>query len=197
VNPQTGSPVRRRSLLRLTALPVAVFAGLAVTFAVGLFREDPSRVPSALIGKPVPNFNLSPLAGLERNGLQLPGLKSDDLAAGTVTVVNVWASWCAPCREEHPVLVQLSKKPEFRLVGINYKDKTGNALRFLGALGNPFERVGTDPAGKAAVDWGVYGVPETFIVDGKGTIRFKWIGPMTPDALRDRILPEITKAGSG
>ena len=113
----------------------------------------------------------------------MPGLSDADLKAGQVTVVNIWASWCAPCRVEHPTLMDLSKDPSIRVVGVNYKDNPENARRFLGQLGNPYAAVGADTAGRAAIDWGVYGVPETFIVGADGTIRHKHIGPLTPQGL--------------
>jgi cytochrome c biogenesis protein CcmG, thiol:disulfide interchange protein DsbE len=170
-----GQP--RRRLLYL--VPLIVFAVLAVLFLVRLFAGDPSRVPSALIGKPVPAFALEPLPGLTEGGQPVPGLSDADLK-GRVTVVNVWASWCAPCRQEHPALIDLAKDPSVRVVGINYKDNPENARRFLGSLGNPFAAVGVDPSGRAAIDWGVYGVPETFVIGPNGTIRHKHIGPLTP-----------------
>lgn len=175
----------RRRRLVMALLPVVVFAGLAVLFVIGLTRDDPSRVPSVLIGKPVPAFDLPPLAGMTRNGLAVPGLKSSDLAHGQTTLVNVWASWCGPCREEHPQLMALAALDGLRVVGINYKDEPENARRFLGALGSPFAAIGVDRSGRTAVDWGVYGVPETFIVDGRGIIRHKFIGPITRSAYDD------------
>lgn len=175
---------RRRRLL-MGLLPIVVFAGLAVLFVIGLTREDPSRVPSVLIGKPAPTFDLPPLDGMTRNGLPVPGLKSSDLAQGQTTLVNVWASWCGPCRAEHPQLMALAGLDGVRVVGINYKDEPENARRFLGALGSPFAAIGVDRSGRIAVDWGVYGVPETFIVDGRGIIRHKFIGPITESAYDD------------
>lgn len=172
---------RRGRLLFL--LPVLIFAALSAIFFLRLFSGDPSRVPSALIGRPVPAFALAPLPGLAAGGQPLPGLSDADLKGGQVTVVNIWASWCAPCRVEHPVLMDLMKDPSIRVVGINYKDNPENARRFLGQLGNPYAAVGVDPAGRAAIDWGVYGVPETFIVGPGGTIRHKHIGPLTPESL--------------
>jgi cytochrome c biogenesis protein CcmG, thiol:disulfide interchange protein DsbE len=163
----------------LHLLPVLVFTGLALLFLIRLYAGDPSRVPSALIGRPAPVFVLEPLPGLTQAGQPVPGLSDADLK-GRVTVINVWASWCGPCRQEHPTLVELAKNPAIRLVGINYKDNPENARRFLGALGNPFAAVGVDPAGRAAIDWGVYGVPETFVVGPDGTIRHKHIGPLLP-----------------
>jgi cytochrome c biogenesis protein CcmG/thiol:disulfide interchange protein DsbE len=166
----------------LYLLPLLVFVALAVLFLVRLFAGDPSRIPSALVGRPAPDFALDPLPGLTRNGTPTPGLASDSLKGG-VTVVNVWASWCAPCREEHPLLMQLGNDPALRLVGIDYKDNPENARRFLGALGQPFAAVGIDPNGRTAIDWGVYGVPETFVVGPDGIIRYKHIGPLTPAAM--------------
>jgi cytochrome c biogenesis protein CcmG/thiol:disulfide interchange protein DsbE len=171
---------RRRRILFL--LPVAIFVGLALLFVFRLGGGDPSQVPSALIDKPAPKFALSPLEGLLANGQPVPGLSDADLK-GHVTVVNVWASWCGPCREEHPLLVELAKDPTIRVVGINQRDNPDNARRFLGALGNPFAAVGTDPKGRASIDWGVYGVPETFIVGPDGTIRHKHIGPLTAETM--------------
>jgi len=121
---------------------------------------------------------------------------TDAAIAGQLALVNVWASWCVPCRQEHPILLELSRDPRIVLVGINYKDKNENALRFLDELGNPFAAVGIDPVGKSAIDWGVYGVPETYLVAPDGTILFKQIGPFTEDSLRDKLLPAIEKAMS-
>ena len=150
-------------------IPLAVFAVLAGLFLVQLFRGDPSKLPSALIGRPAPEFVLPPMEGLGRNGAPVPGLSKADLL-GRVTVVNIWASWCVPCRDEHPLLIELARNPDIRVVGINYKDQAENARRFLGSLGNPFAAVGVDSAGRAAIDWGVYGVPESFIIAPDGTI---------------------------
>lgn len=180
----------RRRRLAMALLPVVVFAGLAILFVVGLRQEDPSRVPSVLIGKPAPEFDLPPLEGLTHQGAPVPGFATGDLQ-GQVTLVNIWASWCAPCRDEHPHLMTLSEVDGVRLVGINYKDEPANARRFLGALGLPYEAVGVDPDGRTFVDWGAYGVPETFIVDRRGVIRHKYIGPITPRALDETILPMI------
>lgn len=180
----------RRRRMAMALLPVIVFAGLAVLFVIGLGQEDPSRVPSVLIGKPAPEFDLPPLEGLTRQGAQVTGFATGDLQ-GNVTLVNIWASWCGPCRDEHPHLMALSKVEGVRLVGINYKDEPANARRFLGALGLPYEAVGVDADGRTFVDWGAYGVPETFIVDARGIIRHKYIGPITAKALVETILPMI------
>jgi len=181
----------RKTRAWLTLLPVAVFALLAVLFYRGL-SGNPADVPSVLINKPVPAFTLSPIAGLD-----LPGLADGDLKKGEVTLVNVWASWCVPCREEHPLLMELASRGDLRVLGINYKDDPENARRFLVTLGIPFTAVGADPNGRAAVDWGVYGVPESFLVDGQGTIRMKWIGPLTREALTKQIIPKIEEIRRG
>jgi cytochrome c biogenesis protein CcmG/thiol:disulfide interchange protein DsbE len=183
--PEAPAP---RSRLWLVLIPVIVFAALAALFWRGLYGE-PSKIPSALINKPVPDFTLAAVPGLP-----VPGLAAGDLKAGKVTVVNVWASWCAPCRIEHPLLTELAKRPDITLAGINYKDEPENAVRFLMTLGQPFAAVGMDRDGRAAVNWGVYGVPETFIVDGQGVIRYKHIGPLTPEAIAGKLSAEIEKA---
>ena len=177
-----------RSRLWLVLLPIIVFAGLALLFWKGL-SGTPNEIPSALINKPVPDFVLNPV-----DGLNAAGFSTDDLKKGKVTVVNVWASWCAPCRIEHPLLSDLAKRTDIQLFGMNYKDEPENAVRFLGTLGQPFAAVGADRDGRTAVDWGVYGVPETFIVDGKGMIRYKHIGPLTEEAIAGEMAREIEKA---
>ncbi|CDO59535.1 Cytochrome c-type biogenesis protein CcmG/DsbE,thiol:disulfide oxidoreductase [Candidatus Phaeomarinobacter ectocarpi] len=171
-------------------VPVAVFAALAALLYLALFWGDPSEIPTALKDKPVPDFVMPPVDGLQN----MPGLASDDLKTGAPTIVNVWASWCGPCRVEHPVLMQLAERDDVRLVGLNYKDAPQNARRFLGTLGNPFQAVGADRTGRTAIDWGVYGVPETFIVDGNGIIRFKYVGPIAPADIENVILPELESA---
>jgi cytochrome c biogenesis protein CcmG/thiol:disulfide interchange protein DsbE len=180
---------RPRSRL-IFILPGLVFLGLAVLFAVQLVSgRNPAELPSVLINKPVPTFSLAPLEGLTAAGKPVPGFSNEDLKGG-VTVVNVWASWCGPCRQEHPLLVDLAKDPSIRVVGINQRDNPDNARRFLGSLGNPYAAVGVDPNGRASIDWGVYGVPETFIVGPDGTIRHKHIGPLTPEnfgAFKERL----------
>jgi cytochrome c biogenesis protein CcmG, thiol:disulfide interchange protein DsbE len=174
-------------------LPLALFVVLAVFFYVRLYAGDPSQVPSALIGKSVPEFSLPPLEGLRRLGVDIPGLSHNDLK-GKVSIVNVWASWCVPCRDEHPLLVELVKRGNVNLVGINYKDRPEQALQFLDSLGNPFLAVGVDANGRAAIDWGVYGVPETFVVGEDGTVLYKHIGPLTEVSLRAKILPFLEKS---
>lgn len=179
-------PPRRR--LWLVLLPVILFAGLAALFWRGL-SGNPSEIPSALIGKPVPEVTLPAIPEMG-----VPAFDTASLKAGGVTVINVWASWCGPCRLEHPLLQDLAKRTDIRLVGINYKDDPENARRFLGTLGQPFAAIVSDEKGRAAVDWGVYGVPETFIVDGRGIIRYKWIGPLTEEGLTGTLNTEIEKA---
>ena len=183
--------VGRRRLIVL--VPLLVFLGLVLLFLIRLYAGDPSRIPSALIGHPAPQTSLPPLAGLDRNGEGVPGI---DPAAfkGAVTVVNVWASWCVPCHDEAPLLMQLSQDSRLRVVGINYKDEPENARRFLGRYGNPFAAAGADKNGRAAIEWGVYGVPETFIVGRDARIAYKLVGPITEDNLTSVLKPEIEKA---
>ncbi len=190
-----GPPDKRRTAA--TYLPLGLFLALAVLFFVGLFSGDPSKLPSALIGKPVPALTLAPLEGLVRNGEPVPGFSHTDLARGEVTIVNVWASWCVPCIQEHPFLVKFAKQSRAPLFGINEKDKTTAARRFLGRYGNPFTAVGVDPSGKAAIEWGVYGVPETFIVSGEGTILYKHVGPIDDQIITDKLMPAVTRARQG
>jgi cytochrome c biogenesis protein CcmG, thiol:disulfide interchange protein DsbE len=180
--------VAEKRSIGFAVLPIAIFAGLALVFWKGL-SGNPSELPSVLIGKPVPEFNLPAIAGST-----VPALSSKDLETGSVSVVNIWASWCGPCRGEHPLLMELSTRNDIRLVGINNKDSAENARRFLGTLGQPFAAIGADDTGRTTIDWGSYGVPETFIVDGKGIIRFKWIGPISPEVLENILPAEIEKA---
>ncbi len=187
----TSAPSQRRTFLMV--LPLLAFGGLAVLFWFGLAGGDHSRIPSALIGKHAPEITLPPLEGLQANNAQVPGL---DPAAfkGKVSLVNVWASWCVPCHDEAPLLTELAADKRFQMVGINYKDAPDNARRFLGRYGNPFGRVGTDANGRASIEWGVYGVPETFVVGPEGTIVYKLVGPITPENYRTVLLPQMVKA---
>jgi cytochrome c biogenesis protein CcmG, thiol:disulfide interchange protein DsbE len=171
----------RRSFLVL--LPLLGFAALALLFLGGLFGGDKNRLPSALIGKTVPQIALPALEGLSQDGAPVPGFGPSDLTGGKVTLVNVFASWCAPCHAEHPLLMELAKDKRFRLLGINQKDTPENARRFLSSKGNPYGAVGIDPNGRASIEWGVYGVPETFVVRGDGTIAHKLVGPLTESNL--------------
>jgi cytochrome c biogenesis protein CcmG/thiol:disulfide interchange protein DsbE len=178
----------------LVALPAVIFAALAALFAFALFSGDPAKLPSVLIGKPAPATSLPPLAGLAEGGEPVPGFGPADLRRGDVTVVNFFASWCAPCVAEHPMLIALKQRVGVRLLGVNYKDPEPGGRRFLGRYGNPFSAVGVDANGRVAIEWGVYGMPETFVVDGKGVVAAKWVGPITDDALRAKILPAIEQA---
>lgn len=176
-------------LLLLVLLPLFIFAALAgIFFKQLLTGGDISVVPSALVGQPAPATKLPPLEGTGTAGLDSAMLK------GGVTLVNVWASWCGPCREEHPVLLGLASDDRFTILGMNYKDKPENARRFLGDVGNPYKSVGVDETGRTAIDWGVYGVPETYVVDRTGVVRYRHVGPLTPESVKSVLLPEIEKA---
>lgn len=172
-------------------LPVIVFCAIAVSLGIGL-TLDPNYVPSALVGREVPEFNLQPLPGRE------PGLSSANLR-GEVSMVNVFASWCTSCLEEHPVFMELSAKGAVPIHGINYRDDPDDALAWLDRHGDPYNRIGADRDGRAGIDWGVYGVPETFVVDRNGVVVHKHVGPVTRKALRTTILPLIRglKEGDG
>lgn len=184
---ESQKPVRPRRIFVL--LPLLIFLLLAGVFLMQLLSgRDLSVVPSALIGQMAPKTELPPL-----EGMQVPGLNSADFT-GKVTLVNVWASWCAPCREEHPVLLELSKDQRFSIAGLNYKDKPENARRFLGDLGSPYKAIGVDPNGRTAIDWGVYGVPETFLLGKDGKVAFKHVGPLSPEAVTTTLMPAIEKA---
>jgi cytochrome c biogenesis protein CcmG/thiol:disulfide interchange protein DsbE len=173
--------------------PLAVFLALAALFLIGLNLGDPSILPSALIGRQAPDTKLPPISGLDRDGAPIPGLDTADFK-GAVTIVNVWASWCVPCHDEAPLLMQLAKDNRVRLVGINYKDDPDNARRFLGRYGDPFAATGADKSGRAAIEWGVYGVPETFVVGRDARVAYKLVGPITPDNLESLLKPQIDKA---
>ncbi len=187
---QTTSP---RSMPWLMLLPLAGFMVLAGIFLLRLHGGDPSKIPSALIGRPAPQTTLPALEGLVSDGAQVPGL-DPAVFKGKVSVVNVWASWCVPCHDEAPLLTELGKDKRLQVVGINYKDAPDNARRFLGRYGNPFRIVGVDANGRASIEWGVYGVPETFVVGREGTIVFKMVGPVTPDNINTVLRAEIDKA---
>jgi cytochrome c biogenesis protein CcmG/thiol:disulfide interchange protein DsbE len=187
--PQAKAGSRRWVLL----IPLAIFLGLAGLFLVRLGAGDASRIPSALIGRAVPRTDLPPVTGLTREAAEVPGLDPASFN-GKVTLLNVWASWCVPCHDEAPLLMALARDPRFRIVGINYKDAPDNARRFLGRHGNPFTAVGADANGRASIEWGVYGVPETFVVDAQGRIAFKLVGPITPENLEKTLKPALEKA---
>ena len=183
-----------RMRIVLAALPLAVFIALALIFWTQLNSgRDISEIPSALIGTKAPWRDLDPLAGATKDGAPVPALTTQT-ARGKLTLVNFWASWCVPCRQEHPVILQLSKDPRITVVGVNYKDGAENALRFLGELGNPFSAIGLDPAGRMAIDWGVYGIPESYLVSPDGTILYKRVGPFDDKSLTEGLYPAIEKA---
>jgi cytochrome c biogenesis protein CcmG/thiol:disulfide interchange protein DsbE len=189
--PQDQQPRRLRIVV---LLPLALFAGLAALFMVRLLGpSDHSVLPSVLIGHPAPQTSLPPLDGLVRDGQPVPGLTSADFV-GNVTVLNVWASWCIPCRDEAPLLMKLAEDKRIRLVGINQKDHAENARRFLGRFGNPYAATGVDANGRAGIEWGVYGVPETFIVGRDGKIAYKLVGPLSPQNLQGVFMPQVEKA---
>jgi len=186
-----NSQGRRRRIIVLA--PLVLFLGLSALFLFRLYSGDPSTIPSALIGHPAPQTPLPPVAGLERNGAPLPGLDPANFK-GAVTVVNVWASWCVPCRDEAPMLMQLARDSRVHLIGINYKDEADNARRFLGRFGNPYAAAGADQNGRAGIEWGVYGVPETFVVGRDARIAYKLVGPITDDNFGTVLKPQIEKA---
>lgn len=182
-----AKPAGNRRLIVL--LPLLIFLLLAGIFLLQLLSgRDASTIPSALIGEKAPDTTLPPL-----EGMSLPGFDTSKLS-GKVTLLNVFASWCVPCRQEHPVLLGLSRDKRFSLAGLNYKDEPENARRFLGELGNPYGAIGADEKGRAAINWGVYGVPETFLIGKDGTILYKHVGPLSPEAAQSELLPRIEKA---
>ena len=166
-------------------IPLAIFLVMAVFLGIGLTR-DPRKLPSTMIDKPAPQFTLEPLSALDKN------FSPEDMK-GQVWMLNVWASWCTACRVEHPLLVEISNSPLVPLIGLDYKDKPEDALKFLAQQGNPYLLSALDLEGRVGIDYGVYGVPETFIIDRNGRIRHKQIGPITPEALQQTILPLIAE----
>lgn len=177
----------------LVMLPLIAFLALAALFLYRLGAGDSSRIPSALIGRQAPVTDLPPLEGLTRDGRPVPGLTNASFA-GNVTLVNVWASWCVPCHDEAPLLDRMAKDKRIQIAGINYKDTPDNARRFLNRYGNPFAAAGVDPNGRTSIDWGVYGVPETFLIGRDGAIAYKLVGPITAENLAKVLQPEIEKA---
>ncbi|MBP2567566.1 DsbE family thiol:disulfide interchange protein [Agrobacterium tumefaciens] len=189
----TKAKTTGRTRYALALLPLLLFGGFALIAGKMLYDQDVngldiSAIPSALIGTKAPALSLPPL-----EGSNLPAL-TDTAIKGRLTLVNVFASWCIPCRQEHPLLQELAKDDRITVVGINYKDKQDNALRFLGELGNPFAAIGVDPNGKAAIDWGVYGIPESYLVGADGTILYKKVGPFDARSVERDLLPAIAAA---
>lgn len=171
--------------------PLIIFAGLAIFFLLQLTSgRDNREIPSVLIGKKAPELTLPAI-----EGSNLPGV-DQSLISGKLTLLNVWASWCGPCRLEHPFLLELSKDDRVQIVGLNYKDKSANALRFLNELGNPYVAAGVDPHGEAAINWGVYGIPETFLISPDGVILYKHTGPIDAHSFQNKVLPAIAAAAA-
>ena len=193
MNKTASGNSERRPRRFIVLAPLILFAGLTALFLVRLNAGDPSLIPAALIGHPVPQTALPPIAGLKRDGAAVPGVDPASFK-GAVTVVNVWASWCVPCHDEAPLLMQLAQDQRLRVIGINYKDDADNARRFLGRYGNPFAAAGADQNGRAAIEWGVYGVPETFVIGRNARIAYKLVGPITPENFQSILVPQIDKA---
>lgn len=168
----------------LYLLPPAIFVGLAAMMFVGLHRENPDALPSQMIGRDAPKLTVEPLA-------DLPLLTAEDLKSDGVKIVNFWASWCAPCRVEHPNIMQLADLG-IPVYGVNYKDKTDQAMQFLDSLKNPYTKIGADQ-GRTGLDWGLYGVPETFVIDGNGTVLLRHAGPVTQAVMANDILPLLSQ----
>ncbi|HEX9858760.1 MAG TPA: DsbE family thiol:disulfide interchange protein [Paracoccaceae bacterium] len=172
----------------LMFVPPVLFAGLAVMFFVGMNRDDPDGLPSALVGKAAPAVVVTPLG-------EGPGFSDATLREPGAKLVNYWASWCAPCRAEHPILTQLQAEG-VTILGVNYKDAPDKALGFLAELGNPYTAMGADENGRMALNWGVYGVPETYVIDGEGRIVLRFAGPITARALKEAIRPALAEAAA-
>lgn len=192
--PSSQQPSTKSKRRLWVFIPLFAFSVVTVMFAVALRNPDPSKLPSALIGRPVPKVDFVELKGLQGPSGIVPGFTSEDLAKGHVTILNFWSSWCAPCLEEHPLLVDLATTSGAKVYGVNYKDKPEQALRFLSLNGNPFHAVGVDPKGRGAIEWGVYGMPETFIVNGRGEIAYKHVGPLTQENVQKQFLPALKMA---
>lgn len=190
----TGQPSAGAKRRGWVFAPLLIFLVIAGLFAFALTAGDPSKLPSALIGRPVPQTEFPALEGLLENGQPVPGFSATDLAKGTVSVVNFWASWCGPCIEEHPLLIALKEQTGVALYGVNYKDQPEAGRRFVGRYGNPFTAVGTDRTGRNAIEWGVYGMPETFVINGRGEIAYKHVGPISAESLQKKLIPAIAAA---
>ncbi len=200
-----GRDTERRGGVSWVLAPLVVFSVMAAVFAFALYGGDPSRLPSTLIGKPAPVYAFPALDGVvlaqrgqreqgRGGGGAMKGFTEKHLKDGAVTLVNFWASWCTPCADEHPYLMALAQREGVRIFGVNYKDPAPGGRTFLSKLGNPYVRIGTDFSGRGAIEWGVYGMPETFVVDGGGRVIFKHTGPMDGRVLQDSVLPAIREA---
>ena len=180
--PETPENAPKRGLNIFVFAPLVIFLGLATLFYVGMQRENPNELPSALIGQAVPSASFTDLR-------DDPAPTDADFNADNIKLVNFWASWCGPCRAEAPILERMAHEMEIPIIGINYKDQPSQALQFLQNYGDPFIKIGADISGRNAINWGVTGVPETFVVDANGTILLRYPGPITQDVLTNRILP--------
>ncbi len=178
----------------LFATPLIILIGLLALFATNISR-DSSVIPSALLNKPVPEFTLPAVENLVLDGRVIEGFETKDLF-GEVSVVNVFASWCAPCRQEHPYLMELAAMDIAKIYGINQKDAPENARAFLEELGNPYYKVGAD-SGRVSIEWGIYGIPETFVINKDGIIVYKHVGPFTRETFENSLLPAIDAALKG
>ena len=185
----SGPPGFSRRFSLLTFVPLVVAVAIGIAFYWGM-KAGTDTLPSALIGRPVPEFTLPPIDG-RQDGLATADLK------GQVSLVNVWASWCVPCRAENPVLVSLARRGTVPIFGLNYKDTAKDALAFLAELGDPFARIGADTSGRVAIDWGIYGVPETYVIGADGTIAFRQVGPIDQKILDEVILPIVARLQAG
>ena len=170
-------------------LPLRLFLGVGIALLLG-FNRDPREIPSALIDKPVPEFALPPLPG-HKQGLSTADLK------GEVRLVNVFASWCVPCRAEHPIVTRLAESEKIPVHAINHKDKPEDAKAWLARYGDPYASIGVDSDGRASIEWGVYGVPESFLIDRQGRIRYKHVGPLSPEVMERDILPLVKELRKG
>jgi len=172
-----------------TVLPVALFVVMGAVLALGL-RHDPKVLPSMLINRPVPEFDLPALDAGQT------GIKSDELKGKGITLINVFGSWCVSCREEHPLLMRIAKDTRFKLVGLNWKDSNADADKYLATYGNPYAAIGTDPSGRTGIDLGVSGAPETFAIDAEGRVRVRIPGPLTPEIWDSQIEPLLKEQAS-
>jgi len=179
---------------RIRLLPVAIFLAIAGLFAVALKTGDPSKLPSTLIGKQVPKSEFAAIDGLLSDSKPVQGFTSADLSKGRVSLINFWASWCTECVAEHALIASLKVKNDIDVYGVDYKDTSAAARRFLGLYGNPYTAVGADATGRTAIEWGVYGMPETFVVNGEGRIVYKHVGAMSEESIAAKIVPAIAQA---